>query len=99
MVAGVPRTNDKPKFAREDVETDLLAIFTADGFVDEAGEAQASSTMGLILRDTSFYSEMGGQVGDSGSIRNDDATGNFTVADTKVSSSTVPHSLQMSHEL
>ena len=82
--AGVQRTNDKPKFAREDVETDLLAIFTSDGFVDEAGEAQASSTMGLILQDTSYYSEMGGQVGDSGSIRNEDATGNFTVADTKV---------------
>ena len=83
-VTGVSRTNDKPKFKREDVETELLAIYTADGFVEEAGEAQASSTMGLILRDTSFYAEMGGQVGDCGSIRNDDATGSFTVSDTKV---------------
>ncbi|KAK9862647.1 hypothetical protein WJX84_012264 [Apatococcus fuscideae] len=88
---GVPRTNDKPKFARDDVETELLAIFTSDGFVDEAVEAQASSTMGLILRDTSYYSEMGGQVGDSGSIRNDDATGNFTVADTKAAAGYVLH--------
>ncbi len=82
--AGVSRTNDKPKFANDDVETELLAIFTSDGFLEEAGDAQASSTMGLILRDTSFYAEMGGQVGDWGSIRSDDDTGNFTVSDTKV---------------
>ncbi|KAK9864654.1 hypothetical protein WJX84_012314, partial [Apatococcus fuscideae] len=89
--SGVSRTNDKPKFKREDVETELLAIYTADGFVEEAGEAQASSTMGLILRDTSFYAEMGGQVGDCGSIRNDDATGSFTVSDTKAAAGYVLH--------
>lgn len=32
--SGVPVTDDSPKFGAEDVQTELLAILSSDGFVD-----------------------------------------------------------------
>jgi alanyl-tRNA synthetase len=46
----------------------VLSIATAEGFAEEANEGEDIS---LIVDNTSFYAEMGGQVGDKGIIEGD----------------------------
>lgn len=58
-------------------ETELVSILVANEVSSLAKEGQEAS---LILADTPFYGEMGGQVGDTGEIRS--ARGRFLVANT-----------------
>jgi alanyl-tRNA synthetase len=58
-------------------ESSSIAIFTGNDSVDVIQEGQEA---GLILADTPFYGEMGGQLGDTGEIRS--RTGRFIVSDT-----------------
>lgn len=55
----------------------ILSLLVNDDSVDTVQEGQEA---GLVLADTPFYGEMGGQVGDTGEIRG--PAGRFTVTDT-----------------
>ena len=58
-------------------ETVILSLLVDNESVETVKEGQEA---GLILQDTSFYGEMGGQVGDTGEIRS--SAGRFSVTDT-----------------
>jgi alanyl-tRNA synthetase len=58
-------------------DTTVTAILAGNDSIDAVQEGQEA---GLVLADTPFYGEMGGQVGDSGEIQS--RTGRFTVTDT-----------------
>jgi len=58
-------------------KTVILSLLVDNEFVETVKEGQEAN---LILADTAFYGEMGGQVGDTGEIRS--PTGCFSVTDT-----------------
>lgn len=66
--AEVPITNDLPKYEwYQSLETEVLALYTSQKeFPEEVKESDGQ--VGLIVRETSFYAESGGQVADTGII-------------------------------
>ncbi len=64
----------------EDIQGDtkVIAIFKDGNVVDTAGKGDE---VGIILNQTPFYAESGGQVGDTGQLQSDNA--NFSVMDTQ----------------
>ena len=66
--AEVPTTNDLPKYEwYQSLETEVLALYTSQKeFPEEVKESVGQ--VGLIVRETSFYAESGGQVADTGII-------------------------------
>ena len=66
--AEVPTTNDLPKYEwYQSLETEVLALYTSQKeFPEEVKESDGQ--VGLIVRQTSFYAESGGQVADTGII-------------------------------
>lgn len=85
----LPATDDSLKYAG------LTGSATVRGWVDEnqvvttGGLLLPGKTVGLILDQTCFYPEAGGQVGDAGSITGD--TGTFQVETTQKLGDTVLH--------
>jgi alanyl-tRNA synthetase len=82
-------TNDQPKFLKEDVDTKVSAILSAEtnSFIPKH---KGQAIVALVLEATSFYAEMGGQVADSGII---EILGRhkFEVMDTKTAAGYVFH--------
>jgi alanyl-tRNA synthetase len=70
----------------ETAEGQILAL-VQDG--TQAGSAAAGATVQVVVNQTPFYAESGGQVGDSGLIRTD--TGLATVTDTRRTAGVVIH--------
>ena len=66
--ADVPTTNDLPKYDwYQSLETEVVALYTSQKeFPEEVTESDGQ--VGVIVRETSFYAESGGQVADSGVI-------------------------------
>lgn len=64
--AGVPTTDDLAKYTwYQTLETEVVALFASDkSFPEEV--TPASGEVGVILKETSFYAESGGQVADQG---------------------------------
>ncbi|HWE97146.1 MAG TPA: alanine--tRNA ligase [Tepidisphaeraceae bacterium] len=74
-------TNDKPKFSHEPIQAQIMAIWNGDDFGLSPANVYEDEELAIILDRTNFYSEMGGQVGDSGAIAS--ATAVFDVETTK----------------
>lgn len=67
------------------MQAKILAILTEDGFTQQADTCECT----VVLDQTPFYGESGGQVGDTGCLRNDDAS--VLVTDCKKSDGIVLH--------
>lgn len=66
--AGVPITNDLPKYEwYQTLETEVVALYTSQKEFPEEVKG-SDGQVGVILRETSFYAESGGQVADTGII-------------------------------
>lgn len=66
--SGAPLTNDQPKYEAADVAAKVLAILTKDGFKQSTAEVPEGGAIGIVLDNTSFYAESGGQTADTGAI-------------------------------
>ncbi|MGN6727610.1 MAG: alanine--tRNA ligase, partial [Tepidisphaeraceae bacterium] len=74
---GVPRTDDDAKYAVGEITATVKAIWRGDELVTETPPCV---DVAIILDKTNFYAEMGGQVGDTGTLANESTT--FDVFDT-----------------
>lgn len=76
----LPRTDDLPKFGPLTAKSTIIG-WVKDSTVVRNGRLEEDEAVGLLLHQTNFYAEQGGQVGDSGVIST--ATGRFEVDDTQ----------------
>jgi alanyl-tRNA synthetase len=83
--AGVKPTIDTPKFSHTPIQSKVMAIWTGDTLGLSPADAFDDQQLAIILDQTNFYAEMGGQVGDTGTLtgRVASATLIFTVESTK----------------
>ena len=66
--AGVRPTVDSPKYGREPIAARVLAIWNGDDLGLSPATAAEDEPLAVILDRTNFYAEMGGQVGDVGTL-------------------------------
>ena len=65
---GIPKTDDEPKFGRDNVKAEIKAIYDGKKFVNSTKEVEAGSQLGFLLDRTNFYAEQGGQEYDTGRL-------------------------------
>ena len=66
---GIAVTDDSFKYEwDEEVDAEIKAIFTSDGFMKDGDAAEEGATVGLVLDKSSFYAEAGGQDADLGTV-------------------------------
>jgi alanyl-tRNA synthetase len=68
LMGNVPKTDDSAKFGRENITSQIKAIYHSKSFVDSTEGIKEGEQLGLILDRTNFYAEQGGQENDSGKI-------------------------------
>ncbi len=90
-VQGIEPTDDAPKFAGMECTGRVLSLWDGSQFVERAHPhtGDQDGLVGLISDRTSFYANMGGQVGDSGVITCDGAR--FDVLDTQPAGNYILH--------
>ncbi len=71
-MADVPKTDDSPKFQRDNINATIKAIYHGGKFLKSTEEIPEGEQFGLILDRTNFYAEQGGQEYDTGRIVIDD---------------------------
>lgn len=64
----VSPTDDNPKFGRENITSQIKAIYHAKQFLQSTEEIPENEQLGLIVDRTNFYAEQGGQENDIGKI-------------------------------
>ncbi|KAI9834804.1 MAG: Alanine--tRNA ligase [Sarea resinae] len=64
----VPKTDDSTKFGKENITSQIRAIYHAKDFLKSTEEIPEGEQLGLILDRTNFYAEQGGQEYDTGKI-------------------------------
>jgi alanyl-tRNA synthetase len=84
----LPKTDDSPKY-RGCTTTANVVGWVKDNAVQRKGRLNTDEEAALLLDQTNFYAEQGGQVGDSGRITT--ATGQFEVDDAQKLGDTVVH--------
>jgi alanyl-tRNA synthetase len=88
LSGGLPATDDRPKWSASTTCEATVLGWIADNQYLSKGRLPNDSEIGLLLEQTCFYAEQGGQVGDQGTVRT--ATGLFEVSQTvKVGTATV----------
>lgn len=81
---GVKATDDAHKFDGREMRATVKAIWNTKNFDEHADTTTAGlHRVGIVLDKTNFYSEMGGQVADSGELRCVKTGAVFKVEDTK----------------
>ena len=65
---GVKPTDDKPKFNHEPIQAKVMAIWNGDDLGLSPASVFEDEQLAIILDKTNFYAEMGGQVGDAGTL-------------------------------
>ena len=68
----VPKTDDSPKFGRENITAVIKAIYHDKKFLTSTKEVPDGEQFGVILDRTNFYAEQGGQEYDTGRLLVDD---------------------------
>jgi alanyl-tRNA synthetase len=84
---GVSATDDHPKYKSEPVVATIKAIWDGSNLVDQVA---AGTEAAVILDRTNHYAEMGGQIGDAGSIKTKSGAA-FDVTTTRIVGSYVLH--------
>jgi alanyl-tRNA synthetase len=84
----LPNTNDSLKYGSLDAAGKILG-WVKDNTVVGSGRLEKDEEAALLLDQTNFYAEQGGQVGDMGIIETH--TGRFTVQDTQKLGNSVLH--------
>ena len=82
-------TDDQPKYKREQASAQVVAIWDGTSFTDHIA-ADAGDSFAVVLSRTPFYAEMGGQVGDVGTLTSSRG-GEFEVHATKAAGKYVLH--------
>jgi alanyl-tRNA synthetase len=77
--AELPITEDAHKYGTDSCDSKLIGWIDEEGFNDQ-GQIETGAEVGIILDRTCFYAEAGGQVGDCGIIKSENAK--FVVEDT-----------------
>jgi alanyl-tRNA synthetase len=85
----VKPTDDQPKYSRAPIQSKIMAIWNGDDLGLSPASVFEDEQLAIILDRTNFYAEMGGQVGDAGSIAS--AIGVFDVETTRVVGGYVLH--------
>jgi alanyl-tRNA synthetase len=84
----LPSTDDSAKFCDDAVSTNMLGFVRSGRLITDA-TIPADTTVGVLLEQTGFYGEQGGQVGDTGRITSPE--GEFIVDQTRRHGDTVLH--------
>ena len=85
----LPTTDDSPKYSPlAPLHSPLILAWVKENLVG-TGSLACGDQVGLVLGQTNFYAEQGGQVGDAGLIKTD--TGTFEVEDTQRLGTSVIH--------
>lgn len=64
----VPKTDDSPKFRKDNIIAQIKAIYHQKNFLSSTKEVPEGEQLGLLLDRTNFYAEQGGQEYDTGKI-------------------------------
>jgi alanyl-tRNA synthetase len=64
----VPKTDDEPKFGRENITATVKAIYHSKKFLKSTKEVPEGEQFGVLLDRTNFYAEQGGQEYDTGKL-------------------------------
>jgi alanyl-tRNA synthetase len=64
----VPKTDDEPKFGRENITATVKAIYHSKKFLNSTKEVPEGEQFGVLLDRTNFYAEQGGQEYDTGKL-------------------------------
>jgi alanyl-tRNA synthetase len=64
----VPKTDDSPKFGRDNITAEIKAIYHNKKFLKSTKEVPEGEQFGVLLDKTNFYAEQGGQEYDTGRL-------------------------------